>query len=189
MKKIYATADLHVGHNNIRRLCNRPFATAEEHDAHIIAQVNSLPDNSTLYYLGDLLWGGRDKLFDLLDTFKKSVYWHFILGNHDKPLITNRNEVLENFNNVHSIDYYKEIVHNGNKICLFHYPIHSFNGAFRYSYHLYGHSHGNCKPEKLHPRARDVGFDTTDYTIWSIDDHLAAIDEKTPPRTRIVFSE
>lgn len=189
MKKVYISADFHWGHNNIRRLCNRPFDTPEAHDNHIIEQINSLPDNSTLYYLGDLMFGSKEKLYKLLKSVKKSITWHIILGNHDKQLINNREEVLQKFSFIRSLDYYKEITHNGKKICMLHYPMHSFSGAFRYTYHFFGHSHGNCDPTKLHPRARDVGFDCTDYTIWSIDDHIGVIDKIIPPFTQHKFTE
>ena len=45
---IFFTADLHLGHDNIRRHCRRPFGTVEEMDEAIIANWNGavIPSSS-----------------------------------------------------------------------------------------------------------------------------------------------
>ena len=56
----YYIADLHLGHNNIRRMSNRPFTTIEEMDKTIIRNWNSrVSDNDDVYILGDF---NADKL-------------------------------------------------------------------------------------------------------------------------------
>ena len=49
----YYIADTHFGHDNIRRLSNRPFKTIEEMDKTIIDNWNSrVTDNDDVYILG-----------------------------------------------------------------------------------------------------------------------------------------
>ncbi len=37
---IFFTSDVHFGHSNIVRMCDRPFATIEEMDEQLIRNVN-----------------------------------------------------------------------------------------------------------------------------------------------------
>lgn len=54
---IYFTSDLHLGHKNIIRLCNRPFSSIEEMDAVLIENWNrKVHQNDTVYILGDLMF-------------------------------------------------------------------------------------------------------------------------------------
>lgn len=67
----YYIADMHFGHDNIRRLSNRPFKTIEEMDRTIIDNWNSrVSDNDDVYILGDFL----DKMVDYLK--KALIYGH-----------------------------------------------------------------------------------------------------------------
>ena len=55
----YFTSDLHLGHRNIIRLCNRPFATIEEMDETLIRNWNAKVTNGdTVYILGDFCYKG-----------------------------------------------------------------------------------------------------------------------------------
>ena len=63
-------------------------------------------------------------------------------------------------------DYLEVNIHNHEsnfhqRVCLFHYPILEWNGAFRGSWMLHGHTHGNLQyPESLlDKKIIDVGVD------------------------------
>ena len=52
---IYFIADPHFGHENILKLCDRPFSSVEEMDELLIRRWNeTVSDEDTVYLLGDL---------------------------------------------------------------------------------------------------------------------------------------
>ena len=54
---IYFTSDLHLGHANIIRHCNRPFSSVEEMDETLIRNwAKRVKANDTVYVLGDLMF-------------------------------------------------------------------------------------------------------------------------------------
>ena len=54
---VFFTADLHLGHDNIRRHCHRPFGTVEEMDEAIIANWNgAVASKDLVYIVGDFAW-------------------------------------------------------------------------------------------------------------------------------------
>ena len=67
----YFTSDLHLGHRNIIRLCNRPFATIEEMDETLIRNWNAKVTNGdTVYILGDLLFRNEKPAEEYLKQLK-----------------------------------------------------------------------------------------------------------------------
>lgn len=54
---IYFTSDLHLGHKNVIRLCNRPFTDIEEMDHVLISNWNKrVHPHDTVVILGDLMF-------------------------------------------------------------------------------------------------------------------------------------
>ena len=69
----YFTSDLHLGHRNIIRLCNRPFATIEEMDETLIRNWNAKVTNGdTVYILGDLLFRNEKPAEEYLKQASRS---------------------------------------------------------------------------------------------------------------------
>jgi len=65
---IYFTSDLHLGHKNIIKLCNRPFASLEEMDETLIANWNQvLTNGDTVYIVGDLMFRTQTHPMDVGD--------------------------------------------------------------------------------------------------------------------------
>jgi len=178
MPELWFTADLHLGHGNIIKYCQRPWLSGDEllrereatrgggkvshetvqrHDAALIEAINEqVGKNDVLWILGD---------FSLCSLEEAKVYRerihcrevNLVRGNHDLPCY----DLL--FKRV--IDQ-GMIKHLGRKIWLNHYPMRSWDKAFHGSWHLYGHVHGRLMAEDAaNPRllARDVGVDATDY--------------------------
>lgn len=80
--KIYLVSDLHLGHANIIKYCNRPFDTVEEMNEKLIQNWNdTVRDDDRVFFLGDFALGDK----------KKTIAWSqrlngrkvMIYGNHD----------------------------------------------------------------------------------------------------------
>jgi len=54
MSKQFLTSDLHLGHDNIRKYCSRPFKTLEEMNETIIRRWNErVKKEDFVYHVGD----------------------------------------------------------------------------------------------------------------------------------------
>jgi calcineurin-like phosphoesterase family protein len=83
MADTWFTSDFHLGHFNIIRYCNRPFADTQEMNEAIVERMNaSVKPNDVLYFLGDFCMGGP-KAVALYRNQIGCKTIHFIDGNHD----------------------------------------------------------------------------------------------------------
>lgn len=133
----YFTSDLHLGHRNIIRLCNRPFATIEEMDETLIRNWNAkVTSGDTVYILGDLLFRNEKPAEEYLKQLKGKK--HLIIGNHDRDWVKkcNLEDFFESVNNLHFISDGKR------QMTLCHYPMMSWPHMTR-CYMVFGHIHGN----------------------------------------------
>jgi calcineurin-like phosphoesterase family protein len=100
-ENIFFTADLHFGHQNIIKYCDRPWRKAEEMNKGLIDNWNSIVnENDEVYILGDLTLMGSDqntKLAAMLYRMKGKK--HLICGNHDKLKPSDYIDI--GFNSVH----------------------------------------------------------------------------------------
>lgn len=79
MSKKFYISDLHLGHNNIIRLDNRPFKNMTEMETTIINNWNSVvSDNDQVYILGDMFWN-NDKAPEILDKLKGVSIWFEVI--------------------------------------------------------------------------------------------------------------
>lgn len=178
MLGIIITSDWHIGHKNIASPNTtiwdkgfRNFDSLEQHDFTIINNFNKMSSPETIvYYLGDLTFKGNVDVKNILDRliFKE---FHWILGNHDKWA---NKLYAKGINNLSDIGYsnvflhkYLEIRHIDKEgrerfLCLFHYPIGSWNHLYRGAMHFHGHSHNSYKPIG---KMLDVGIDSA-YNLF-----------------------
>ena len=148
---VFFTADLHLGHDNIRRHCRRPFETVEEMDEAIVSNWNKgVAAGDLVYIVGDFAWRHHNQHLARLKG-KKIL----IKGNHDKM-----SEVcLRNFDEVHQLlarTIEKQLV------VMCHYCMVTWPSSCHGAWHLYGHSHGRIKEMPNVPRC-DVGVDVWDF--------------------------
>ena len=150
----YFTADLHLGHANIIKYCDRPFKDANHMDQQIIENFQSVvKPGDELYILGDLSFDVEKALH-----FLRFVHCqHFIVwGNHDPKKAKDR-EVLQKMC-VKTADLMEVKLASGTQAVMCHYPLLRWNTAHFGSFMLHGHTHGGCKyPENM--RILDVGVD------------------------------
>lgn len=163
---IYYISDLHIGHENIIRLCNRPFTSVIDMNQQLIVNWNrKVKSNDDVYILGDMFFKYQDINY-VKDTLKKlNGKKHLIKGNHDTFL---KQINWENY--FESLDLYKEINDNNRMVCLFHYPIEEWNGYYRNSYMIYGHVHENMVNIKKHERKFNAGVDVNDFEPKTLDE-------------------
>ena len=162
---IYFTADTHFGHENIIKLCDRPFANKHDMDHTLISNWNDVvTDSDTVYHLGDFGFkSSAAYLRDIMGRLNGKII--LIRGNHDKNTIKANNQ-CDRFDSVHDM---LEIDVDGKHVFLCHYPTLEWPRYHQGSYHLFGHVHGNIPSHKLDPRQADVGVDVHDYTPVTFD--------------------
>jgi len=82
---IYFTADLHFGHENIIRYCNRPFTSAYEMDAVLMSNWNAaINPGNEVYILGDLTMKSPAQAHEILSSLNGRKY--FIRGLFHYPI-------------------------------------------------------------------------------------------------------
>jgi calcineurin-like phosphoesterase family protein len=161
----FFTSDLHYGHTNIIKFCNRPYSSVEEMDEALIQNYNSVVQNDDkVWFLGDLFFCDSVRAREIL--FRLNGRKHLILGNHDK-MIRNQKPVQDMFEKIYP-DLHQEHI-DGTLVVMCHYPLLSWNKAFHGSYMLHGHCH-NSIPFDNQFRRLDVGVDAHNYFPISWED-------------------
>ena len=139
---IYYTADLHLGHANVIRHCDRPFASADEMDAALVKNWNAkVHRNDTVYIVGDFLFRARKPAEDYLAELKGRK--HLIIGNHDKYWMK-KVDLAKWFESVSPMLFVND---GGHSATLCHYPMMSWPGMSRNGYMIYGHIHNNTNAD------------------------------------------
>lgn len=159
---VFFTADLHLGHSNIIRYCDRPFKDIDEMNEYIIESWNSVVrESSSVYLLGDVAMRNNDRLGDLLDALHGQIT--LIKGNHDDGVINKHKRRFNAMKRMHEIRVVDPDAYQGRrKIILCHYPMITWNGSHHGTWHLHGHCHGTL-PDDPHAFRLDVGVDCHDF--------------------------
>lgn len=185
----FFTSDLHFGHINIIRLCNRPFETQEEMDAALLSNWNAkVGVNDTVYILGDLFFRAVT-----IEPILRALHGrkHLILGNHDSSW-TSKVNLSDYFESVQTV---KEIMLDGTPLTLCHYPMLCYPNERR-GYMIYGHLHNNVATDywpliARRPRMLNAGVDVNGFAPATfeellvnnrvfIEEHLAAAQDDSP---------
>jgi len=178
MPNNWFTADLHLGHGNIIKYCQRPFLSDEEraqaavdlsgswsvsqatirrHDAALLDAINAVVQSEdTLWILGDFCSGKIEEV----QRYRSRIVCinvYLVWGNHDHCSIGPAfGKAIEQ--GMISVE--------GQDIWLNHYPMRTWNKSHHGSWQLYGHVHGRLmKEDQQEPwrLTRDVGVDACEY--------------------------
>ena len=159
MVKLWFTSDTHWSHRNIIKYSNRPFDSVEQMDQALIDNWNSVvAPNDIVWHLGDFAfcrYEGIKEILPLLNGHK-----NLVLGNHDKEIVNNTPELLR-LGLFKSIQHYKMLRIDDQKVVLCHYGFRTWDSAHHGAIMLYGHSHGSLPP---FGRSVDVGVDCKEIT-------------------------
>jgi calcineurin-like phosphoesterase family protein len=163
---VYFTADLHLGHFNVIRMCERPFGSVEEMDNALIANWNQVvTSNDQVYVLGDFSMKPSDVVSGYLKRLNGTKF--LVRGNHDRV----SDELLAS-KAWKWVEHYHELKHEGEKFVLFHYPMWSWKGSWRGAIHLYGHVHNKGQAYEALSEGRgfsfNVGVDVNNFYPVSI---------------------
>jgi calcineurin-like phosphoesterase family protein len=157
-RKIFFTSDLHFGHANVIKYCNRPYATVDEMDDGLIKSWNStVGKNDKVWILGDVFFCKAERAKEIMHQLHGEK--HLILGNHDK-MIRNQAPVQKLFDMIHP-PLVKEHI-DGVTVIMCHYPLLTWEKAHYGSFMLHGHAHGKIAFDPKFRRL-DVGVDVHGY--------------------------
>lgn len=82
-QQIFITSDLHLGHTNIIKYCNRPFKDVYDMNRTLVYNWNStIRKDDIVYFLGDLAYGRNSSTDSWLHKLNGRIT--FIKGNHDE---------------------------------------------------------------------------------------------------------
>ena len=142
----FFVSDLHFGHENIIKLCKRPFDSIEEMDAALIKNWNrKVKKNDVVYLIGDVVWDKNKVAYYMEQLSGKKI---LIAGNHDSTWVK-REECQKHFESVTS---YIEVHLNGHPITMCHYPMLEWKSSReetrrKLGYLIHGHIHNRIAEE------------------------------------------
>lgn len=147
------TSDPHFGHKGIIELCGRPFAprdVATMNEALIERWRATVAPTDTVWVVGDFSFATPAETREIFDRLPGRK--HLVIGNHDEQ---NKRTTLAL--PWESQQHYVKVRESGHRFILCHYPMETWDGAYKGYFHLHGHCHGSLT---VHcPRRMDVGVD------------------------------
>ena len=174
---VWFTSDLHFGHRNVIRFCDRPWENEKDMERGLIDNWNeTVKSEDIVFVLGDTFWfNDSHRIKKVLSQLNgKNIF--MIPGNHDE------------FESYHRVDDPRIILCQDvvcvwisepnrplKEIWLSHYPMMTWPHRERGAYQFFGHIHS--KPGKtdgvdqdlpLHWNQLDVGCDFWDYKPVSL---------------------
>lgn len=164
---MWFTSDLHFGHNNVIKHCNRPFKDKTEMEESIIEDWNKkVKRREMVWVLGDWSFYGIQKTKEITSRLNGDI--RIVRGNHDKYAAQLLSMGFTNVYENHRIELVKDFWVN-----LSHFPYHPLKNDLqeydrRYLHKrivddgrwlLHGHTHSNQKISLINGKQFHVGWD------------------------------
>ena len=191
---IWFTSDLHFGHRNIMKFCNRPWETVEEMDKALINNWNSVVGkNDIVFDLGDFAFASNNKWKYILNQLNGHHY--LILGNHDVSRYPG-DKTMELFERV---EHQMIVKIDDRYVYLNHYPYLCYGGSYRGHdqavWQLFGHVHSgpndigkdHDRLSMLFPYQYDVGIDNNNYYPVSWNQIVDIINNQVQKRNNLIL--
>jgi calcineurin-like phosphoesterase family protein len=162
---VWFTSDLHLWHNDIIQMCNRPYNDVDEMWLDVKTKWNhQVQDDDTVFILGDFIWKKSKQVCQrtLSQLNGKKI---LVLGNHDRE----KSLYKEGFEYIDKIIDIQVISDKTYNLVLCHYPMISWNGMHRGSIQLFGHCHGNLPIDVMYDKQIDIGWDIK-HDLFSFND-------------------
>ena len=167
-QKVFFTADLHFGHENVLRFDHRPFQTVEEMDADLIRRWNAKVGKGDLVYvLGDFIWKtSTNDAPALIKSLNGQVI--LIKGNHDRFL--HNAAAKKALAGLKDYDDICVTLEDGSqrRCILSHYFIPFYIGHRYKAIHLHGHSHNTEESDeerRIIKELKEKGYDLRVYNV------------------------
>lgn len=176
-QKIWFTSDLHFGHRNVIRFCNRPWFNEKQMGLGLIDNWNeTVSDEDIVFVLGDTFWFNDSRSIKKVLSQLKGKDIYILPGNHDNFDAYHRVDdprihlcadvVVMWLESEEDLGWPKKIM----EVWMAHYPMmtwpHRENGAIQ----LFGHIHsqqgktdGVDQDLPLYWNQSDVGCDYWNY--------------------------
>lgn len=140
------TADLHFDHDEILKLCNRPYKRIEDMNQDLINEWNTyVAPADVVVVVGDYAWPHSQAI--VKDKFTSNLVGNkiFIKGDHDRWMPNSEKRHI-----------YRRLIDNQYIVCC-HWSFRTWSRSVHGSWNLHGHSHGNLAP---FANQLDVGVDS-----------------------------
>ncbi|MAF25154.1 phosphoesterase [bacterium] len=156
----YFISDIHFGHKNVIRFCNRPFSTAREMNEGIIDNWNNVvSDRDRVFVVGDVFICDPEEAKAYIEEL--NGYKVLIKGNHDYGEKVMLNCGFDEFHK--SLDYK---LPDGRLALLNHYPVPDCKIDSKYDVLIHGHVHLG---DRSRGKKINVSCDIWDYRPISVD--------------------
>lgn len=179
----WLTSDDHFYHENIIRLCGRPFKDVEEMNEKLIDNWNRVVGKDDIVFnLGDFAFAsGYQKWKDIIDRLNGKIV--LIKGNHEQK---NMKPTVEEL--FYHVTYQMQIEAGDYSVYLNHYPFLCYGGSYREKPvlqafgHVHTHEGGNGlddhRMKYLFPTQYDVGVDNNNFTPISLKKFIEIIEQQ-----------
>lgn len=188
MSGVWFTSDLHLGHERINELADRPFRSREEADASMVALWNErVAPGDAVFVLGDIAMGTLTESLALVSTLHGVKF--LVPGNHDRVSHlyhgsdAKKSAWSQAYRDAGLIvlpDQHLHVLADGTEILLCHFPyVGDSQGEERYAdarpedtglWLFHGHTHAHTVRSADHPRQIHVGVDAWNYAPVSFDE-------------------